>query len=150
MEIIVKSFPEDEVLGDNYLNLYDPERQFNTTNHFEGDEVPPDYKEWVSQTSTHHWIDAFHTFYSVINIEARDVRWMVEAARVGQCTGGVRSRYLLLFCWRKILSSSSTFGPFSIAFAIQHSPNCERTSVLFLVSCANCNEQVVLMGQKHL
>jgi hypothetical protein len=41
----------------------------------------------LAQGNTKHWINAFHTDYSVINIYAADLTWMKEANKSGSYTG---------------------------------------------------------------
>ena len=53
----------------------DKER-FNTNNHWTDGVRPSDYSRVLAAGQTRYWIDEFKPHYSVINLEARELRWM--------------------------------------------------------------------------
>ena len=48
---------------------------------------PDDYYDVLAQGNTEHWINSFHTDYSVINVYDKDLQWMREAFKSGSYTG---------------------------------------------------------------
>jgi hypothetical protein len=74
-DIIIEEISVDSVNKDTDADM------FNSCNHWTTG-PPDDYKEVVDKTLTKEWIDEFRTFYSVINIDASDLRWMKEASNL--------------------------------------------------------------------
>ena len=76
----------DEISVDAVNKDADTQHLYNSCNHWING-VPDNYKEIVDKTLTKEWVDEFHAFYSVLNINAYDLRWMKEAANVSFHTG---------------------------------------------------------------
>ena len=53
--------------------------RFNTNNHWVAGVRPADYEEVLAQGQTRRWIDAFKRHYTVLNIDAKELRWMRKA-----------------------------------------------------------------------
>lgn len=80
--VIIKSYKSvDVVVNDKIL--------FNTNNHYikEGIEQPKDYFEKRKLCATGNWIDKFHASYHKIVLDKTDLKWMKQAARIGNITG---------------------------------------------------------------
>ena len=57
--------------------------RFNSNNH---GEQPDDYFQALEQTHTNKWVDQFHPFYHVINIDGSHLEWLTEAWYMGRYT----------------------------------------------------------------
>jgi hypothetical protein len=75
--ITIKTFNNDFVFQNNRT-------LFNSNNH---PETPSDYNEKLSATMTKNWVDAFHTNYRMITLDASDVKWLKQAFEQGTRTG---------------------------------------------------------------
>lgn len=62
--------------------------KYNSHNHWPVPDVKPEhYRETLKKTYCGTWIDKFHNNYSVININSKHLKWMVEANDIGCITG---------------------------------------------------------------
>ena len=52
--------------------------KFNSNNHWKCGK-PDNYEEVLEKTETKYWINNFHKYYIVINIDSYDLKWMKEA-----------------------------------------------------------------------
>ena len=62
-DIVIETVPLADVREDNHVPKQDPNKRFNTNNHWPGEDegVPPDdYEEVLKAGNTSNWVDAFH------------------------------------------------------------------------------------------
>jgi hypothetical protein len=81
-----------EVVSPLTVKELDKDR-FNTNNHWVGGVRPADYDEVLAQGQTHRWIDDFKRHYTVLNIDAKEMRWMRKAEVIGHTTGRFSAMY---------------------------------------------------------
>ena len=59
--------------------------KFNSNNHWKYGK-PDNYEEVLEKTETKYWINNFHKYYIVINIDSYDLEWMKKAIYLSQIT----------------------------------------------------------------
>tara|TARA_A100001015_G_C14784856_1_gene630651 strand:- start:395 stop:775 length:381 start_codon:yes stop_codon:yes gene_type:complete len=80
MNILVESIQLDQVLEFQGS-------KFNSNNHWEGHQPPPNYYQVLEKTRTQTWINQFHpNQYHLLKIEKKDLTWMYQAYLVGKQT----------------------------------------------------------------
>lgn len=67
--------------------------KFNSNNHWENDEKPIDYDAVLEKSNLKYWVDNFRDNYFVININPKELRWLKDAATIGNMTGNFPQYY---------------------------------------------------------
>ncbi len=77
---VVEKIPIDDVAAKG-------KDRYNSNNHWKNNNRPGDYVEKLAQSDTRHWVNAFHPFYMVLNLDNSDIVWMRAAHRMARYTG---------------------------------------------------------------
>ena len=78
--IIIENITIDEIRYDTDTRRKEDHR-YNVNNL--SDETPEDYKDVMNMGNCKHWIDKFHKYYEVINLDPEDMSWITKAAMAG-------------------------------------------------------------------
>lgn len=62
--------------------------RYNSNNHWKMGK-PKDYIQVLDKTQTKHWIDKFHKYYTILNIDKSDLNWMKEAVNISSITSNI-------------------------------------------------------------
>lgn len=62
-------------------------QDFNSNNHWSNCGRPDDYEYILSKSKTFNWVDLFHKDYPIVEIDKKDLEWMIQAYKIGRCTG---------------------------------------------------------------
>ena len=79
LQIGIKPINIEDVLINNKI-------KYNTNNHWINKIKPVDYEDIIAMMHTKYWIDCFRDTYAVININASELSWMRECAKIGETT----------------------------------------------------------------
>jgi len=64
--------------------------KYNSNNHWKSTcDTPEDYIQVLEKTETKHWIDKFHRYYTILNIDKSDLAWMKDAVNISSITSKI-------------------------------------------------------------
>ena len=68
--------------------------KYNSNNHWADDIRPFDYCGKLAASKTSLWIDQFRNNYTIINLDKNDIKWLLEAYKIGSLTGKFPNYFL--------------------------------------------------------